>query len=36
MVLMKESVLRLNKNNNIGFLTFKLPPSTKNILRLTC
>ena len=32
MVLMKKCVLSLNKkNNNIGFPTFKLPPSTLTI-----
>jgi len=30
---MEEFVLSLNnKKNNIGFPTFKLPPSTKNLL----
>jgi len=34
---MTELVWSLNKNthNNIGFPTFKLPPSTKNMLWLT-
>jgi len=29
---MKVSVLSLKKQHNIGFPTFKLPASTKNIL----
>jgi len=33
MVLMKEFVeFEQNNPNNIGFPTFKLPPSTKNLL----
>ena len=34
MVPMKELVLSLNKKtpNNIGFPTFKLPPTTKTLL----
>jgi len=34
---MKEFVLSLNKktHNNIGFLTFKLSPSARNIFWLT-
>jgi len=29
---MKESVLSLKEKQHIGFLTFKLPASTKNLL----
>ena len=37
MLLLKESVLSLKeKQHNIGLPTFKLPASTKNLLRLTC
>ena len=36
MLLIKDTVMSWNeKANNIGFPTFKLLPSTKNILRLT-
>ena len=36
MLLMKESVLSFEeKKHNLGFPTFKLPASTKHLLRLT-
>ena len=37
MLLMKESVLSFEEktHHNLGLPTFKLPASTKNILRLT-
>jgi len=37
MLLIKESVLSFEeKQHNLGVPTFKLPTSTKYILRLTC
>ena len=38
MLLMKESVLSFEekKQHNLGLPTFKLLPSTKTLLRLTC
>ena len=35
MLLMKESVLKKKQQHNLGSPTFKLPASTKYILRLT-
>jgi len=35
MITMKESVLSLKQQHNIGFPTFQLAASTKNILWLT-
>ena len=36
MLLIKESVLSFEEKKNLGVPTFKLPTSTKYILRLAC